>query len=185
MNEEMANVEVLAVEVKQFERTDGQGNKAIVPRVVGLTESARSVKGSRRQKWTENRFFEAVESESVVRIIRDLYEWSQRAADRTVFGTGAFTGSFTFHYRREGKTVSVFSVYTDGIFGLNFGYLKDQIKEETLKQFYMRILKIESLAHLPEDFTKYPEMPVVEAFANSEQLQNFKDAVEWLKSQLV
>ncbi len=43
LNEKMADVEVLAVEVKQYV---GQGAKALVPRVIGLTEAARSTKGN-------------------------------------------------------------------------------------------------------------------------------------------
>ena len=46
LNEEMANVEVLAVEIKQFQTEGGQSQKALVPRVVGLTETARSTKGA-------------------------------------------------------------------------------------------------------------------------------------------
>lgn len=44
LNEEMSNVEVLAVEVKQFQRTGNQKQKALVPRVVGLTEATRNAK---------------------------------------------------------------------------------------------------------------------------------------------
>ena len=46
LNEEMAHVEVLAVEIKQFQGTGRRGQKALAPRVVGLTESARSRKES-------------------------------------------------------------------------------------------------------------------------------------------
>jgi hypothetical protein len=49
LNEEMANVEVLAVEVKQFQRESGKGQTALGPRVVGLTETARE-KSSRPRK---------------------------------------------------------------------------------------------------------------------------------------
>jgi hypothetical protein len=41
LNEEMRNVGVLAVEIKQFHREGGGGQTALVPRVVGLTEAAR------------------------------------------------------------------------------------------------------------------------------------------------
>jgi hypothetical protein len=58
LNEEMANVEVLAVEVKQFRRETGKGQTALVPRVVGLTEAARE-KSSHPQKrpLTQDEFF--------------------------------------------------------------------------------------------------------------------------------
>src|SRR5574341_1426670 len=45
MNEKMSDVEVLAVEVKQFV---GEGLKAVVPRVIGITEAAREAKGEKK-----------------------------------------------------------------------------------------------------------------------------------------
>lgn len=62
LNEEMAHVEVLAVEIKQFQRTDTHGQTALVPRVVGLTEQARSSKSlasSRTHHTTREIFLQA------------------------------------------------------------------------------------------------------------------------------
>jgi len=57
LNEEMTNVSVLAVEVKQYQRQVGEGQSALVPRVVGLTEAARE-KSSRpgRTRITQSEF---------------------------------------------------------------------------------------------------------------------------------
>jgi hypothetical protein len=53
LNEKMADVEVLAVEVKQY---IGQaGKKALVPRVIGLTEAARTTKGAKPSARATNR----------------------------------------------------------------------------------------------------------------------------------
>lgn len=46
LNEEMKNVEVIAIEVKQYKDSKNPHEKALVPRVVGLTESARKAKES-------------------------------------------------------------------------------------------------------------------------------------------
>jgi hypothetical protein len=48
LNEEMDRVEVLAVEVKQYQKGDGTGQRLLAPRVVGLTESARIRKDATR-----------------------------------------------------------------------------------------------------------------------------------------
>lgn len=45
MNEKMKEVEVLGLEIKQFE---GQGQRAVVPRVIGATELAREAKAGRK-----------------------------------------------------------------------------------------------------------------------------------------
>jgi hypothetical protein len=58
LNEEMSNVEVLAVEVKQFQREDDKSQKALVPRVVGLTEAAREKSRKSRRIMTREEFLE-------------------------------------------------------------------------------------------------------------------------------
>ena len=52
MNEKMSDIEVLAVEVKQFL---GGGRRAVVPRVIGLTEMARQKKERSAQKTNQAR----------------------------------------------------------------------------------------------------------------------------------
>jgi len=44
LNEEMANIEVLAVEIKSYKGIGANTNQALVPRVIGLTETVRSQK---------------------------------------------------------------------------------------------------------------------------------------------
>jgi hypothetical protein len=44
-------------------------------------------------------------------------------ADRVSFGRGKERESFTFHYLKEGKPISVFTIYTDGRLVLNYGWL--------------------------------------------------------------
>jgi hypothetical protein len=44
LNEEMSNVEVLAVEVKRYSSEEKDSHQAIVPRVIGATEAARTKK---------------------------------------------------------------------------------------------------------------------------------------------
>jgi hypothetical protein len=57
LNEEMRNVEVLAVEIKQFRRGTGRGQAALVPRVVGLTEAARRKSSSPSRRYRTSQEF--------------------------------------------------------------------------------------------------------------------------------
>lgn len=186
LNEEMTNVEVLAVEIRQFQRHDEPAQKALVPRVVGLTETARSAKqsvSSGRTQWTEERFFrvlhQTVDSD-VVTTVRDLYEWSQHVADRVWFGTGKETGSFTFHYLRDGETLSVFSIYTSGNLRLNYGWLSDHVSQAVVEAFHGRIHEMPTLSHIPADFSKWPSTRLAEAFRDPEDIERFKKIVRWL-----
>ena len=61
LNAEMSNVEVLAVEVKQFQRAGHDKQKALVPRVVGFSEAARNAKApssKRRGNTNQEEFLE-------------------------------------------------------------------------------------------------------------------------------
>ncbi|MCD6507469.1 hypothetical protein J7M22_12715 [Candidatus Poribacteria bacterium] len=53
LNEEMSNVEVLAVEIKQFRREGDRSQRVLVSRVIGMSEIARETKRSRRSTTPE------------------------------------------------------------------------------------------------------------------------------------
>lgn len=61
LNEEMASVEVLAVEVKQYRGLADPDSRALVPRVIGMTEAARMGKrhgATRRRQTTQSEFLD-------------------------------------------------------------------------------------------------------------------------------
>ncbi|MFV2045290.1 MAG: hypothetical protein ACC700_18910, partial [Anaerolineales bacterium] len=61
LNEEMASVEVLAVEVKQYRGLADPDSRALVPRVIGMTEAARMGKrpgATRRRQTTQAEFLD-------------------------------------------------------------------------------------------------------------------------------
>jgi len=144
-------------------------------------------KRAKRKKWTEAEFFRVladnVEPE-VVGIIQELYEWSRVVADRVWFGTGTVTGSFTFHYRREGKTMSVFTISTGGWITLNYGNLSKSVGGETTGQFHQRISEIPTFRRVRADFTKWPYLNLADAFSGSAAIEKFKQAVLWLRDQI-
>jgi len=142
----------------------------------------------KRKQWSEEEFFSALSENvnlNVVGIVRDLYEWGEGAADRLCFGTGVATGSFGFHYLRQGKTYSVFTIYTNGTLMLNFGSLSDKMDHESLEQFHKKITGIPAFRRIRADFSKWPSISVVDAFKNSEEIDEFKEAVQWLEDRIV
>ncbi len=169
-----------ALEVRRFQ---AGGIEIIVPQLHGL-----SVKPPPpiREKWTRDKFFRAL-SENVapgtVTIVEDLYEWSEDTADRIWFGRGV-TGSFTFHYLKEGKTISVFTVITSGKLSLNYGWLSRQVSKEVLGQFHQRMTEIPTFRHIRADFSKWPTFKIGDVFKGSEEIQKFKQAVEWLRDRV-
>lgn len=160
--------------------------EVLVPHLHG--SSTKSSKGTQRTQWTEERFFKVLEEKNapnVVEVAKDLYQWSKKSADRTWFGTGLQTGSFTFHYLISGRTLAPFTIYTDGKLVLNYGWLLGPLSTDTLERFHEMIHQIPTMQHIPRIFANKWPSAKVEALEEPEQLEKFKQAVLWLKTQHV
>lgn len=171
-----------ALEVRRFQ---AGGIEILVPQLHGLSLKPPTSGGERRRKWTEEEFFETLRKKvepDVVTIIENLYDWAENTADRVWLGTGVETGSFTFHYLKGGRTISVFSVYTNGKLSLNYGWLSSQVGKEVLEEFHRRVTEIPTFRRIPADFSKWHTLRVADCFKNAEELQKFEQAVEWLGS---
>jgi len=171
-----------ALEMNRF-----QTNKieVLVPHLYGA--SMKPSTSRQRGQWSAEEFFTDLEEKNaagIVDFVEDLYKWTVETADRVWFGTGKKTGSFTFHYLKESKTVSVFSIYTSGRLTLNYGWLVNQLPRDTLETFHKKIQEIPSLREIPSDFdNKWPSVKV-EAIGDLENLKKFKQAVLWLQTQV-
>jgi len=173
-----------ALEVHRFKAS---GIEILVPQLYGLSTKPTATRGEKRKKWTRDEFFEVLRGNvepSITTLVENLYEWAEATADRVWFGTGVRTGSFTFHYLREGKTISVFTIYTNGKLQLNYGWLSTQISTDVVEQFHRRIIEIPTFSRIPDDFSKWPTLAIADAFTGPEEIQRFKQAVEWLRDEI-
>lgn len=171
-----------ALEMRRFR---AESVEVVVPHLYGA--AARPPKAGGR-KWTKEEFFGALSNNVESKIadrVRDLYDWAEEVADRIWFGVGAERGSWTFHYREAGETVSVFTVFTDDRLQLNYGWLSTKIEKETMEEFHNLIHQIPPFRHIPPDFSKkFPSIRVADAFADQDSTERFKDAVLWLRQRI-
>lgn len=123
LNKYMSPIEVLAVEIKQFE---GSNLKTLVPRIVGQTvatqdKKARGTRSSRQ--WDEASFLEDLErikSSAHVEVVRKILHWLEIQHVEVVWGTGAQQGTVHPILVHDGKRYFSFRLWTDG--GLEFNY---------------------------------------------------------------
>lgn len=94
-------------------------------------------------------------------------------ADRVWFGTGGKMGSFTFHYLKEGKAISVFTIYTNGKLALNYGWMKTQLSKEIIEESHKMMREIPTLQQIPVDFSKWPSVKI-DALIESANRENSK-----------
>ena len=172
-----------ALEVRKY-RTSGL--ELLVPHLHGISASPIS-RDSKRRKWTEQEFFADLREKvtpTEVELAQNLYQWGQDTADRMWFGTGTQTGSVTYHFLPHGKTASVFTIFTDGRFCLNYGFMIEKFDENIIRGFHERVVAIGSFSRIPADFAKWPTLRISEAFPDEAELEDFKRAVEWLRGPL-
>jgi len=128
LNEKMTDVEVIAVEVKQY-LGDGD-QKAIVPRVIGLTEAARLAKSKNRgsKKPTNREEFLAKCNVQAKEFFKDILKEAEQQGKHIYWGVVGFSirtslsqseGLFTFAY---GWPADQFDIY--------LGYLPFSPEEE-------------------------------------------------------
>jgi len=141
LNDHMALVEVLGVEIRQYA---GREIRALVPRVVGRTEFARQQKASSGRvvrKTTEAEFLSACSEDARRFFVQLLSDASKR-------GCTVSWGQMGFSVRLptpEGKLLSFFYGYLPGVnasptplFQAYLGYVEDPADHNTLRQAFGR-----------------------------------------------
>jgi hypothetical protein len=169
-----------ALEMRRFQNESAD---ILVPHLFsGVQPGGKQQVGDKTKQWTMERFFETVEStldQNIVNITRDIYHWSKNAADKVFWGMGKSTGSFTFHYHLNGKTVSVFTINTNGQLVVNFGYLSTILEQADIIPFHAALIEIPTFKPLPADFKKFPMLRIEDIFVSQpEYVRQFKNAIE-------
>jgi|CXWL01.1.fsa_nt_gi hypothetical protein len=143
LNQTMEEIEVLAVEIRQYA---GEGPTTLVPTVHGRTLAAEQKKSQSSQRdapWTAEEHLATTENErgSQARAIAEaLLAWCEREADRVWWGRGKLQGSFFPEFFVNGRKILTFAVWTYGRIEIQFEGLKrqppftDPVERESLRR---------------------------------------------------
>jgi hypothetical protein len=126
LNVEMANTDVLAVEIKQFVGAD---LRTLVPTLIGETAAAAARKGVRSEgrEWDEASFFSDLEARRgavETAVVRRLFAWASDQGLRLYFGKGATTGSFVPTYDGKRNSYWLATFWTNGQVEIAFQWLR-------------------------------------------------------------
>jgi hypothetical protein len=188
LNSQMDPAEVLAIEVKQF---IGQGMKTLVPRVLGLTETARQKKGvgsGETRQWDEPSFFGALlerRGEQEVAVARRLLEWAKERGLRVWWGQGTKDGSFFPMYdNRFGKNF-LFSVWTYGTVELQFQHMRlpPFSEPEKRKELAERLAQIGGVS-IPESALNRRPSFKLSLLTGAGNLAKFLAAFDWVIAEI-
>lgn len=120
LNEQMPGVEVLGVELPQYVGVGGSGLRAVVPRVVGLTEQARARKTTSgtsgldaAEQWTPEKIVERLASQDprAEAPARRVLEWARERGFAVVGNRGTTYASVGFIVPKWNPQVPLFRMY--------------------------------------------------------------------------
>jgi len=146
-----------------LERYKSDNVEVVIPKLFPSSPPVVTTESRKRRRWDEESFFrdmeEKVLSEEVRKAIRKLFNFSREKADEISWGTGRVIGSFSPKFRRVSQR-SVYTVWSNGFLGINFGWLNDN--ENTLRwrdKLYSRLKEIMKDHITPEKKEKWPSIP--------------------------
>jgi hypothetical protein len=171
----------------EMQRFHSEQTEMLVPRVVGDTYTPAVGNGGGRTRWTEKTFFKTVAEgldQSTFQTITRLYDWSKKHSYLTRFGTGSAAGSFTFLLERDGKTGSVFSIFTNGALTINFGYMEKIFSAGEVTAFRQGLSTISTFGNILSSPNYYYTVKISSVFPKQEYVERFQEIVLRLKKLL-
>jgi hypothetical protein len=190
LNGQMSPAEILGVEIKQF-LGQSASVKTLVPRVVGLTSNAQTIKSTNRgsiEHWTEETFIEKyfkVHGEAETELIKKLLAYLRPKISSFWYGKGSEHGSiFPMIYKKHRHYP--FALWTYGTIEMQFQHMKPFPPFDNLelrKEFMTRLNTIPGIA-IPEDkLDKRPSFPV-KCLMEPKAMEVFWGIMEWYFGQL-
>lgn len=154
--------DIYAVELDYYKH---EGYEIIIPKIYGAEvkkDIAVQTSGSPRRRWSEEEFLsnaKATIDSKVYSAFSKLYESCKASADGMRFGTGTVRGSVGPFYNSI-STRTIFTLYTDGKLGFNFGWFNEPNSAIEFRDKYFKQLKALGLPLNENDILVYPHFPI-------------------------
>ena len=185
LNEQMNHTEVLAIEIKQF--VGPQGLRSLVPRVIGQTTTAQTVKGTPRSTTNEDEFFSRLNQRSpeAAEVARKILDWAIEKGLAINWRGSSFVPVLDYGGAFTHNPITVVGSSKIPRVGIKFGRMRNRQKlsgEQRLK--LLRLLNEISGVSLPDDsIEKFPSIPL-STLTREESLEKFLAAIEWSNDQV-
>jgi hypothetical protein len=182
LNEKMTDVEVLAVEIRQF---TGEGQPILVPRLYGQNEVSRQRKSVPRASriWDEQRYFDQLQKNhpELSDVTRRVYDWALAKGLTPTWGTGTETGSMSI--RRSPDTPRIATLFTADRIEFAFGVLRGPFEDlERRRELVARFAAIAGFRFPPDAETRYPNVPL-SLLIDDAVLDAFLEVIGWWASE--
>lgn len=187
LNQQMAQVEVLALELRQYVDADGE-QQTLVPSLVGETQAARQAKGQRRERreWDRDSWllaFRDRRGDSEARVVERLLRWADEQEPPLSVTFGSTSGAGVKVGADGVMTLfTVFPGYNAGSVELPFTVFARTPpfdRPEARRQIQRRLNEIPGARIDDDKLEKYPSVPVP-LLVEPSAFERFASAIAWL-----
>jgi hypothetical protein len=187
LNEQMAQTEVLAVEIPQFV---GRGLRSLVPRVHGLVEpeTKRGTAGPRRADPWDMKSFEkdiiAKAGKDAAAIAHKIHDWAVQRGMEISWGRGRSYGSFAPYIRRGDRTYRPLIIYSNGTVAIRLSWLKDAPPFDSLerrRELASQLSRVTTFSFSESDLERTEPSFSLSALADADDLNALDEAIDWLE----
>jgi hypothetical protein len=182
----MNNTEVLAIEIKQF--VGQQGLRSLVPRVIGQTTKAQTVKGTqRRPTINEDEFFTHLNQRSpeAAQVARKILDWAIEKGLPINWRGASFVPVVDYGGPFTHNPITVVGSSKIPRVGIKFGRMRNRQKLSAgLRLELLHLLNEIPGVNLPSDsIEKFPSIPL-SILTQEGCLDKFLAAIEWSNEQV-
>jgi hypothetical protein len=182
LNGQMNPAEVLGVEVRQYV---GAGMKTLVPRLIGRTAAADTVKDrTTLEPWTEERFRTRLRektNDAVVGVADRILVWARQNMPDLWYGRGKADGSIVPRLWVNGQRYLFFSLYSSGGIELSPQWMKTMPgfePDERRREYLERINRIPGVSVPMDAIARRPSF-WISTLQSEEALQAFFSVIQW------
>ena len=193
LNGQMNPAEIIGIEIKQFV---GKNSKTLVPKVVGQTSIAQSIKSvktlTKTKRDKESYFKEMLElcGSERARIANQIFDWVERKCYAIDFGTAAYGWGCFIPWTPEkfgNKKLSImpFAIWVKGSVEIYFQHYKnrppfDEMEHKT--ELMKRLNQIEGVNITESALNRRPSFDIL-LLAKKESYNQFIDTFDWFYEQ--
>ena len=188
LNEQLKQVEVLAIELRQFAANN---LKAIVPTVYGQTQAAAAQKHSPGRVWDETSLFEKLAgnvSQREINLGKKIYDWMRKDGLRSVkFGTGQSDGSVYPVLVADGIRINPVYLSSNGKLYFQFGSLANKPvfgSIDNQRELMRKLNEIQNVDFSEADLSKYPGIPLSLITQDPAGPSKIMSALHWIDERI-
>ena len=186
LNEQMRETEVLAVEIRQFE---GEGQRTLVPRVIGQTAAAKGGKGPlppRSRRWDKESFLARLVAADLD-VSQRILEWAERQGFAIEGGRGAKYAGLSLVLNIGGESLKPLYLYEGyenkpPALHIQFDEMGPRFQApEMLKELADRLNRLPEADISPDK--SYPGLPFT-SLREPDAVSELLKTLDWLVSEL-